>query len=139
MNVNNQWQINYYHLDTETTSLEQTSWQYARFSEREDDTLWIDQAGDLYAGPRQEKVFDLKNVKIDWLAGRVFNIKKHGDIWYWQRRENSRLHLMQKKLNQAPTLILSTNAYHFDVSKLGIFYHQSPPQNTDIYQTVMPR
>jgi len=138
VNVDHQWQINYYHLDSDRTSIEQTRWQYARFSEREDDTLWIDQAGDLYLGPRQEKVLDLQPYKIDWLSGRVFNIKKHGDTWYWQRREHSRLHLMQKKPNQAPTLILSTNSYHFDVNKIGIYYHQSPPQNTDIYQTVMP-
>lgn len=138
VNVNKQWQINYYHLDTETTSVEQSTWQYAKFSEREDDTLWIDQAGDLYAGLRQEKVLQLKEFKIAWLSGRVFNIQKRGNARYWQRRENNRLHLMQKKPGQIPTLILSTSAYHFDVSKMGIYYHQSPPQNTDIYQTVMP-
>lgn len=139
VNVDGKWQINYYHLNTEQTSVEQATWQYARFSEHEGDTLWIDQAGDLYAGKNQEKVIELKEFKIDWLSGRVFNIQKHGDAWYWQRRENSRLHLMQKRTNQAAKLIISTNAYHFDVSKMGIYYHQSPPQNTDIYQTVMPR
>lgn len=139
VNVNGKWQINYYHLDTQKTSIEQATWQYVKFTEREDDTLWIDQAGDLYAGQSQQKILELKEFNIDWLSGRVFNIKKHGDAWYWQRRENNRLHLMQKKADQAPRLILSTNGSHFDVSKLGIYYHQSPPQNTDIYQTVMPR
>lgn len=139
VNVNGKWQVNYYHLDTEKTSIEQATWQYATFSEREGDTLWIDQAGNLYAGKSQQKILELKEFNIDWLSGRVFNIKKHGETWYWQQRENHRLHLMQKKTNQAPTLILSTNGYHFDVTARGIFYHQSPPQNTDIYQTVMPR
>ncbi|MBC3833282.1 winged helix-turn-helix domain-containing protein [Undibacterium amnicola] len=137
VNVNGKWQINYYHLDTETTSLEKGGWQYAKFSEREDDTLWINQAGDLYAGKIPQKVLELDEKKIDWLSGRVFNIQKHGDAWYWQRRANHRLELLQKKANQSPKIIVTTDSYHFNVSKTGVYYHQSPPQNIDIYRTVM--
>lgn len=135
VNVNGKWQINHYHLDTETTSLEKDQWQYAKFSERKDDSLWIDQAGDLYAGSTPEKVLELDEKKIDWLAGRVFNIQKHGDAWYWQRRSDHRLQLLQKKANQSPKVIVTTDSYHFNVSKAGVFYHQSPPQNIDIYRT----
>nr|WP_315484051.1 winged helix-turn-helix domain-containing protein [uncultured Undibacterium sp.] len=137
INVNGKWQINYYHLDTETTSLEKVEWQYVRFSERKDDTLWIDQAGDLYAGNARKKVLELDEKKIDWLAGRVFNIQKHGDAWYWQRRSDHRLQLLQKKANQLPKVIVTTDSYHFDVSKSGVYYHQSPPQNIDIYRTMI--
>lgn len=139
INVNGKWQINYYHLDTETTSLEKDEWQYAKFSEREDDTLWISQAGDLYAGKIPKKVLDLDTQKIDWLSGRVFNIQKHGDAWYWQRRSDHRLQLLQKKDYQSPKIIVTTDSYHFNVSNAGVYYHQSPPQNIDIYRTVMMR
>lgn len=137
INVNGKWQINYYHLDTETTSLEKDEWQYVKFSEREDDTLWINQAGDLYAGNTPKKVLELDENKIDWLSGRIFNIQKNGDAWYWQRRVNNRLELQQKKDYQSPKIIVTTDSYHFDVSKTGVYYHQSPPQNVDIYRTAM--
>jgi len=137
VNVNGKWQINYYHLDTETTSLEKDEWQYVKFSERKDDTLWIDQTGNLYAGKTPKKVIELDEQKIDWLAGRVFNIQKHGDAWYWQRRSDHRLQLLQKKANQSPKTIVTTDSYHFNVSKAGVYYHQSPPQNIDIYRTVI--
>jgi hypothetical protein len=105
--------------------------------ESQDDTLWIDQTGDLYAGKIPEKVLELDEEKIDWLSGRVFNIQKHGDTWYWQRRSDHRLQLLQKKANQSPKVIVTTDSYHFNVSKAGVYYHQSPPQNIDIYRTVM--
>jgi DNA-binding winged helix-turn-helix (wHTH) protein/Tol biopolymer transport system component len=137
VNVNGKWQINYYHLDNEATSLEKDDWQYVKFSEREDDALWINQAGDLYAGKIPRKVIELDAQKIDWLSGRIFNIQKHGDAWYWQRRAGHRLELLQKKANQSPKIIVTTDSYHFDVSKAGVYYHQSPPQNIDIYRTMM--
>lgn len=137
VNVNGKWQINYYHLDTEKTSLEKDEWQYVKFSERKDDTLWIDQAGDLYAGSARKKVLELDAQKIDWLSGRIFNIQKHGEAWYWQRRSDHRLQLLQKKANLSPKVIVTTDSYHFDVSKSGVYYHQSPPQNIDIYRTMM--
>ncbi|GGX22549.1 winged helix-turn-helix domain-containing protein [Undibacterium macrobrachii] len=137
INVNGKWQINYYHLDSETTSLEKDEWQYAKFSEQEEDTLWINQAGDLYAGKIPRKVTELDAEKIDWLSGRIFNIQKHGEAWYWQRRAGHRLELLQKIVNQSPKPILISDSYHFNIGKSGVYYHQSPPQNIDIYRTVL--
>lgn len=137
INVNGKWQINYYHLDTETSTLEKDEWQYVKFSEPEEDTLWINQAGDLYAGKIPKKVIELDAQKIDWLAGRVFNIRKQGNAWYWQRRASHRLQLMQKIADQSPKILVTTDSNHFNVSKTGVYYHQSPPQNIDIYRTVM--
>ncbi|MFC0350364.1 winged helix-turn-helix domain-containing protein [Undibacterium danionis] len=137
INVNGKWQINYYHLDTEASTLENDQWQYVKFSEREEDTLWINQAGDLHAGKIPRKVTELNAEKIDWLSGRIFNIQKHGDAWYWQRRTTHRLQLMQKIADQSPKILVTADSYHFNVSKAGVYYHQSPPQNIDIYRTVM--
>lgn len=120
---------------TEQTSLEKADWQFVSFSEQKEDTLWIDQAGELYAGSIPQKVPELKDYKIDWLSGRVFNLKKHGDTWYWQQRVHHRLQLMQKKPRQSPQILLTTDSYHFSVSKTGVYYHQSPPKNIDIYRT----
>lgn len=135
VNVNGRWQVNYYHLDTEQTSLEKADWQFVSFSEQKEDTLWIDQAGELYAGSIPQKIPELKDYKIDWLSGRVFNLKKHDDTWYWQQRVHHRLQLMQKKPRQSPQILLTTDSYHFSVSKTGVYYHQSPPKNIDIYRT----
>lgn len=129
------WQVSYYHLDNHHVESVNTKWQYVQFSAELDDTLWLDQSAQLYAGINQQLVEEPLLLEVSFLSGRAFNLKKSSVNWFWYDVENNNAIVTYSPVNKTVKTVLASNVYHFDIAGNLILFGQASSANTDIYQT----
>jgi len=135
--VKNRWRVNYYDLSTRQVTAEKQDWQFVRFTENTDDILWLNDTGELFFSNNYKKVTDKELIDVDLIDGRLFNLKKLGDKWVWQKREKGKYQLMVKQgLNIPAKRSLISDSFHFDLSEKGLLYHTVNTIDVDIYQTL---
>lgn len=141
--IENQWRVTYYDIDTHAISYEEPQWAYVRHSNDSSDSWWIDQRGHLYQGSDKQLVTDSTITGVEPLIGRLFNLKKFADTWYWQEFSQGSFRLKSKVVGQAKSvkaisdsLILENSSHSYDLSSHGILYHQAEISNADIYTSV---
>jgi DNA-binding winged helix-turn-helix (wHTH) protein/Tol biopolymer transport system component len=132
---NNLWRVFTYHLDTHKTMPEDPNWQYVHHHNDINNTLWLDQANQLFVGQQQVSVVD-QNISVDTLLnGRQFNLKKRGHWWFWFDRENGSKIQSYSDETQSLSTLVHTGVAQFDVNKSTLLFTNIRQENTNIYQT----
>ena len=134
--INSRWQLTFYNLATDQTTLAEIKWKYVQFAPNPEDTIWQDQNESMYVGSSPRLISDPDISPQFMLFGRVFNIKKRGNNWIWQVMENGQYQLMLKGQDNKVRALLASDSYHVDLSELGILYHQINGDEADIYTTI---
>ncbi len=141
--VNNQWRVTHYDLTSNQLSYLDTRWRYVHYAIEPEDSWWMDQQGQFYIGSAKERVSTSAFGQLDALAGRVFNLRKLANHWYWQSRDSAGYQLFTRAVDARPDmlsqLLLQNHSHSFDLSKHGILYHQADQVNRDIFTTVSTR
>ncbi|MBZ9610448.1 winged helix-turn-helix domain-containing protein [Rheinheimera maricola] len=132
-----QWTVKRYNTVTDQVSSIDSKWQFVRFAADADDSLWLDQQNNLYAGATAQLVTTAQLGPIDIMLGGKFNLTKLGASWYWQHWDNDQYQLYSLAAeHKQPQPLLRSDSPHFSVSAAGIFYHTAERRNIDIFQTM---
>lgn len=131
----NKWRIQYYNIETHQVTTEANNWQYIRYTQEITDTIWQDHSGKVFFGAEQKIISDDDLLQVELLNGRTFNLKKQGLKWAWQKKVKGVYELMIRE-NSITKKLISTDSYHFDLSKSGILFHTQEKLESDIYQTI---
>ncbi|MEW6991838.1 winged helix-turn-helix domain-containing protein [Colwelliaceae bacterium 6441] len=131
-----QWQVYYYQLDTDTLMPAEKKWRYVHFTQDEQNTLWLDQQNQLYWSHAQKKVKNEKLKQVDFLSGRIFNLKKREQNWFWFDSENNYSLMRYSELNEKTEPTILSHVFKFDVQGSQILYDKRLNSHKDIYQTM---
>lgn len=138
--VNNQWRVTHYNLSTDELTYQNPQWRYVRYANDSEDYWWVDQQGNLFVGESKKPVSEALLGKYEPLLGRIFNLTKLGDYWYWQVSSNIGYELLSRSMTssmeEVNQLILQNHSHSFDLSKQGVLYHQVDRVDRDIFTTV---
>lgn len=129
------WRVQYYNIETHQVKAEADNWQYIRYAQKNDDIIWQDSTEKLYFGAKPQEILDTDLQQVELLNSRIFNLKKIGPKWAWQKRSNGRYQLMIKE-NSKLRPPLNTDSFYFDISNKGVLFHTLESSGSDIYQTV---
>jgi DNA-binding winged helix-turn-helix (wHTH) protein/Tol biopolymer transport system component len=130
-----QWNVYFYQLDTHSIIPTEKKWQYIQFDSEKDNTLWVDQNNKLYWGIEQYLVKAPQLLSVDFLSGRIFNLKKRNENWFWSEVNKSRSLINYSAKSNIAKPMLPKNIYHFVVLDNKILFGQDSSESTDIYQT----
>jgi len=135
MKVGRQWRVHHYHLSNETVNILKTPWQYVQYTAARDNTLWIDQEDAIYWGKEQKLINDKVLLKQNVLHGRVFNLKKQHQQWFWFDYEGGEALIVYSPLSGKLESFKQTGVADFDIKENQVLYGELKRINTDIYQT----
>ena len=138
--VNNQWRVTHYDLSTSEISYLEPQWRYVRYAYHPEDSWWVDQQENLFVGLSKTPVTGAELGQYDPLVGRIFNLTKLANHWYWQVSSEFGYKLLSRPVTGLKEydnqLILQNHSHSFDISKQGVLYHQVDRSNRDIFTTV---
>ncbi len=133
----NRWHVQYYDIETHQVKDELADWQYIRYSQKINDTIWQNMSSKLYYGAKPIEVADDELLQAGLRIGRIFNLKKTGPKWAWKKRVNDKYQLMMKgSIGLKAEEILASDSFHFDISSHGVLFQTQEFLAADIYQTV---
>ena len=136
LKVGEQWQLHFYDLKTNKLSVADQQWQYVRFSEEPQNSLWVDQDNKLYIGKDRKPMPFPKGYDSDELMlSKLLNLQKLGSRYAWQRFNDGKYQLFEQGTDGEVELILTTDSRHFHLSELGYLYQEVETANADIYST----
>ncbi|GLX78246.1 hypothetical protein tinsulaeT_15860 [Thalassotalea insulae] len=130
----NQWQVYYYQLATDSVTAAESQWQFIQYHTNPENTLWLDQDDQLYAGVQPHAVNNQQLAK-QLLSGRQFNLKKRGDLWFWFERSKSSGIISYNEISGQTQQLVETFAVHFDIANNQLLFSNTELVNTNIYQT----
>jgi DNA-binding winged helix-turn-helix (wHTH) protein/Tol biopolymer transport system component len=130
------WQVYFYQINSDIVTLYESKWQYVQFAAEEQNTLWLDQNDQLYWGSNQQMVNNTELQKIDLLSGRLFNLKKRNQNWYWSNSKTNYSLMRYSALSEVTESVIPSNVFQFDVQGSYILYGKSLTSNKDVYQTM---
>jgi DNA-binding winged helix-turn-helix (wHTH) protein/Tol biopolymer transport system component len=129
------WQVYWYDLNTDSVSKADAKWAFIRFQANADNNLWLDSAGQLYSGLEPKLISDSTIKQADLLFGRMFNLTKRGQQWYWFNYDGQFTLNSYDDSAKQEVQLLTTNVAGFDVKDNQLIYGNYIQQNADIYTT----
>lgn len=130
------WQVYFYQIGSDIVIPAEKKWQYVQFTPEEQNTLWLDKDDQLYWGSEQHVVNKPKLQDADLLSGRIFNLKKRDQNWFWSNRESNYSLIRYSALRDVAESVIPRNVFQFDVQGSYILYGKSLSSNKDVYQTM---
>ncbi|MBO1255966.1 winged helix-turn-helix domain-containing protein [Alteromonas sp. 5E99-2] len=132
-----QWRIFFYDLQSNSSQIQSSRWQFVHFAPDSNDTLWIDKNGHVFTGETgfQQPLSTMPDIQ-DLLFGKVFSFEKLGKNITWQQFNYGHFQLFERNGKQPIKKLLKTDSNHFDLSAKGVFYHKIENANADIYTTI---
>ncbi|WP_286270473.1 winged helix-turn-helix domain-containing protein [Thalassotalea hakodatensis] len=132
--VDERWQVHFYDLKTDSVSKAERRWQYVHFSDKEQNTLWLDQQHQLFVGNMNKELVNNLELANYVMNGRQFNLRKRGLYWYWfDSNRQEILSLLSENDSIQP--LVKTRISDFDIAEGQLSYSQANQNNVDIYQT----
>lgn len=129
------WQVYWYDLNSDSVSKADDKWAFIRFQADANNNLWLDNTGQLYSGTEPQAVTDNTIKQADLLFGRMFNLTKRGQQWYWFNYDGQFTLNSYDDSAKQEVQLLSTNVAGFDVKDNQLIYSKYIQQNADIYTT----
>ncbi len=130
------WRTFEYDLITDVITPLTGQWQYVRFSQQPQNTLWLDENGKLFLGETPTPVASHTDLAKQLVLGRHFNLSKTDQGWYWQQYNKQQYTLYYAANEKAvPQALLENASAFFDVSSQAILFSKTEYRNADIYQT----
>jgi len=132
---NEQWRVYNYQLDKHKVVAEDAQWQFIQYANNAEDTLWLNQQGQLFVSVKQRLVSSTVLSAHHLTHGRQFNLTKRGNDWYWfEQQEQNRIQRYNDQTLVLETLV-QTDAVHFDVQADTMLFGQVKQGNINIFQT----
>ena len=134
--LNNQWRVNYYHLDSHQVSQEEPRWKFVQYAKNDEDIIWIDQKHQLYSGPKKLAVDKAIIFSQAAQRSRQFIIKKLANQWFWTQYQSNNYQLITKtNAAAAKKSSVIIDNMHFAVSQHGILFTKVNSNNADIFSS----
>lgn len=139
---NNQWQLSWYELQTDTLVPQDSRWQFVQYHADSENSLWLDRQNRLYYGNSAKEVTQSSVPAERLLDGRQFNLKKRGHQWFWFEREAGgkikRFDQASDETTGQTTTLVVTEASRFDIGDGQLLFGSVVQHNADIYQIQVP-
>ncbi|MFC7003006.1 hypothetical protein ACFQMB_17225 [Pseudobowmanella zhangzhouensis] len=133
------WQLYFYDLQEKALQKAPHTWQFARFSSHPDDSLWLDQQGNLYVGAQPQLVADPVLRTAHFTDGRQLNLIKQGKHWYWQSGYPDYQFYHYNQDNDDVSTLFNATTNGFDVRGGYLLFSKLVQQNANIYSTESAR
>jgi hypothetical protein len=134
------WRVHEYSIESDILKLNKDEWQYIRYTQNPEDTLWQKEGKNgpkLFVGENQIAVADEELINAGLLYGRLFNLQKSGARWAWNTFAKGRFQLYVKNNKSATSItVLNPDHFHFDMTARGIVYQTSESTKSDLYVTI---